>query len=94
MKKFFSQKNIFFDDIEYCPFHKDALIKKYKKNSKFRKPGNLMIKNLFKKWPIKKKKSFFIGDQLSDFECAKKSKLYFEYAKEDFFKQVQNIIKI
>ena len=24
MKKFFSQKNIFFDDIEYCPFHKDA----------------------------------------------------------------------
>lgn len=93
IKKFFSQKNIFFDDVEYCPFHKDALIKKFRKNSQFRKPGNLMVKSLFKKWPIKKKGSFFIGDQISDFNCAKRSNLYFEYAEKDFFKQIQKIIK-
>jgi len=39
------------------------LIKKYKKNSNFRKPGNLMIETLKKKWDINVKKSFFIGDQ-------------------------------
>lgn len=92
VKYFFFKKKIFFNDVEYCPFHKKALIKKYKKNSQFRKPGNLMIKKIFKKWPIDKKKSFFIGDQLTDFKCAKKSNLYFEYAKNNFYDQIKIII--
>ena len=52
-----------------------------------------MVKSLFNKWPVKKKGSFFIGDQISDLNCAKQSNLYFEYAEENFFKQIQNIIK-
>jgi len=93
IKEFFFKKGIFLNDVEYCPFHKQALIKKYKKDSQFRKPGNLMIKSLFKKWPINKKKSFFIGDQITDFKCAKKSNLYFEYPQDNFFYQINKIIK-
>ena len=33
-----------------------------------------------------------IGDKLSDQRCALKSKLKFEYASENFFKQVKKIV--
>jgi len=34
-----------------------------------------------------------IGDKNSDKICAKISKLYFEFAKKNFFYQVRNILK-
>ena len=52
-----------------------------------------MIKNIFKNWHIKKNKSFMIGDKISDEKAAKKSGLYFEYAKDDLFLQFKKIIK-
>jgi D,D-heptose 1,7-bisphosphate phosphatase len=92
LKKIFSKKNVFINEVEYSPFHKDAKILKYKKISNFRKPGNLMIKSLFKNWDIQKKKSFMIGDKKSDFLAAKKSNLKFYYAENDFYKQIKSII--
>ena len=52
-----------------------------------------MIKQIENKWHIKRKKSFMIGDKISDKICAAKSKLYFEFAKENFHLQVKKIIK-
>ena len=52
-----------------------------------------MIKQLKERWHIKANKSFMIGDQIVDQICAKKSKLYFEFAKENFFSQIKRIIK-
>ena len=88
---FFRKKKIFFRKISYCPFHPNAKIKKYRKNSKLRKPGNLMIEEIKKNWRIDNKKSFMIGDKKKDMMAAKKSKIYFEYAKNDFCKQVKLI---
>ena len=34
-----------------------------------------------------------IGDKKSDKLCAKKSGLYFEFAKKNFFNQIRNILK-
>ena len=85
--------NIFINDVSYSPFHPEAKIKKYKKNSLTRKPGNLMIKRIKNKWHINFKKSFMIGDQVSDQLCAKKSKLYFEFVKKNFHSQIKSIIK-
>ena len=34
-----------------------------------------------------------IGDNVSDKTCAKKSGLYFEYAKRNFFYQIKKILK-
>ena len=84
LKNILLKHNIKIHDVIYCPYHPKALIKKYKKNSNFRKPGNLMIETLKKKWDINVKKSFFIGDQKKDFLAAKKSNLNFYYAENNF----------
>lgn len=93
VKTLLDKKNIFISDIEYCPFHINAIKKKYRKNSQFRKPGNLMIKKIKKKWGVISKKAFMIGDQLSDYKAAKKSGIYFEYVENDILKQVKRINK-
>ena len=93
IKQKLQKKNIFFDDINFCPYHPEAKIKKYRKISQLRKPGNLMIKQIRNKWSIKLNKSFMIGDQVTDKICAKNSKLYFEYSKKDFLSQVKQINK-
>lgn len=92
IKTFLSKKNIFFDDVQYSPFHPEGKILKYKKKSLLRKPGNLMIKKIFKNFLIDKKNSFMIGDNLSDEIAAKKSNLRFYYNERNFFLQIIKII--
>jgi len=89
---FLRLKKVYIDDMEYSPFHINAKIKKYRKKSNYRKPGNLMIEKLIKKWKINRKKAFMIGDNKKDNLASKKSKLYFEYAKGSLFKQVKKIV--
>ena len=91
IKNFLNEKNIFFDKVSFCPHHKNGKVKKYIKNCSYRKPQNGMIKNIFKNWDIDKKKSFLIGDQISDKICAQKSKLKFFMAEDDFCYQVRKI---
>jgi D-glycero-D-manno-heptose 1,7-bisphosphate phosphatase len=93
VKFFLIDKKIYINDIRYCPYHKNAIIKKYKKDSKFRKPGNLMINDLFNNWSIIRNKSFMIGDKMSDQLCAKNSSIYFEFAENDLLKQIKKITK-
>lgn len=90
---FFKKKKITINEIKYSPYHPNGIIKKYSKKHDTRKPGIKMIKLIFKKWKINKKASFMIGDKRTDELCAKKSNLYFEFAKKNFFNQVKNIIK-
>ena len=52
-----------------------------------------MIKNIINNYDIDISKSFMIGDKLSDEICAIKSKIYFEYPKKNFYKQIREIIK-
>ena len=92
-KKSLRKHKIKIHDIKFSPFHSKGKIKRYAKNSRTRKPDNLMIKQLLRKWPTNVQNSFMIGDKKSDKMCAKKSGLYFEFAKKNLFKQVKNIIK-
>ncbi len=92
LKTHLATKNIYFDDVQYCPYHPNGKIKKFKRKSSLRKPGNQMIKNILRNWLVNKNKSFMIGDKISDELCAKKSKVYFSYAKRDFYDQVKEII--
>ena len=93
-KNFFSKKKIFFDQIEYCLFHKDSKIVKYRINSKFRKPGNLMIKKIFKNWFVDQKGSFMIGDKRTDLLAAKGAsiKFYYKNKKKNLFNQIKFIL--
>lgn len=91
IKEYLINKKIFINDVKFCPFHPQAIIKKYKKISKYRKPGNLMIEKIFLEWDIIRNKSFMIGDSISDKLAAKKSKLYFEYPKKKIYEQLKKI---
>ena len=93
LKNKLQNKNIYFNEVVFSPFHSKAKIKKYRKFSLTRKPGNLLIKKLKKKWHLNSKKSFMIGDKISDQLASKKSGLYFEFAKRDFLKQIKSVIK-
>ncbi len=93
IKEKLQKKDIYFDDINYCPFHPKAKLRKYRKVTELRKPGNLMIQQIKKKWHIKHNKSFMIGDKVSDKICANKSKLYFEFAEKNFYSQIKRITK-
>jgi D,D-heptose 1,7-bisphosphate phosphatase len=84
--------NIFFNDVQYSPFHPEAKIKKYKKNSLMRKPGNKMIENIKVNWDLNFKKTFMIGDKLSDKIAAKKSNIKFYYSNDNFYVLVKKII--
>ncbi len=82
------------DKIYYCPFHPNAKIKKYKKNSKFRKPNNGMLISAIKKYKLRTRECFMIGDNISDYMCAKKSQIFFEYKKNySLDKQILKILK-
>lgn len=82
------------DEIYYCPFHPKAKIKRYRKNSKFRKPNNGMLLRAIKKFKLKRSECLMIGDKISDYLCAKKSKIFFEYKKNySLDKQILRILK-
>ena len=93
LKTFLRKKNILINDIEYCPYHPRAIVKKYKKKSAYRKPGNMMIKKICKKWKINTRKSFMIGDKKTDKLAALKSNLYYENVSNNFYLQVKKIDK-
>ena len=86
-KKMFQElrkHKIFINDFEYCPYHPNAKIKRFRKISNLRKPNNGMIKKILKKWPVNIKKSFMIGDSVMDEMCAKKSGIKFYYTSKKF----------
>jgi D-glycero-D-manno-heptose 1,7-bisphosphate phosphatase len=85
------KNNIFFNDVKYSPFHPNAKVKKYKKKSLTRKPGNKMIEDIKLNWDLDLKKSFMIGDKITDKSAAEKSKIKFFYAKDNFFKLISQI---
>jgi len=93
LKIFLKKKSITINSIEYCPYHPKAKIKKYRRKTNYRKPGNLMIKKILKKWKIDFNKSFMMGDKISDKIAARKSNLYYENVKDNFYLQIRKIEK-
>ena len=90
-RELLTKKNTTIDKIIFCTFHKDGLIKKYKKNSNLRKPKIGMFNIVNKKWKVDKKKSFMIGDQLTDMQFAKKAKIKgFLFKEKNLFTFIKN----
>ena len=86
------KKDCKINEIFFCPHHSKGLIKKYRKKCRCRKPNNQMILNIMKKYNFKAENLFMIGDQETDYLCAKKSKIFFQYKKKiSLDKQVKKI---
>ena len=93
MKSLLYKEKIVINDIQFCPYHPKAKLKKFRKSSNLRKPGNEMIKKILKNWPIKMSSSIMIGNSETDYLCAKKSNMKFLYTKKNF-KHLLSKIKI
>ncbi len=93
ISKQFIKRGSFIDYTYYCPFHLNAKIKKFKKNSIYRKPGNGMIEKAFKDWEILRNKSILIGDKETDIAAGIKSKIKSFYVEKDVLKQVIKLIQ-
>ena len=83
----------FIDQTYFSPFHPDGKIKKFKKKSNLRKPGNGMIVKAIKDWEIHKQKSFLIGDKQTDIIAGRKSGIKSYLVENDIFFQVKKLIK-
>ena len=58
------------DKFYFSPYHVDANLQKYKKDSDCRKPKTGMLKKIQSEWNISKENMFLIGDRETDIECA------------------------
>ncbi len=63
------------EKILHCPHHPDGIVSGLSKVCDCRKPGNLLFRQLQKKYPIKARASFMIGDKPSDIGFGKNSGL-------------------
>ena len=65
----FQKKGITIKDFFYCPYHTDAIKKKYKKDSYMRKPNPGMLLEAADKNLIDLTQSIMIGDKFSDMQA-------------------------
>lgn len=52
-----------------------------------------MIKEILREWYINKKESIMIGDKETDLLAAKKTNIYFEYDRDNLYKQLKKFFK-
>jgi D,D-heptose 1,7-bisphosphate phosphatase len=58
------------DDFRYCPYHVEATVQAYRRESLMRKPSPGMLLDLLDKWRVDLPSSFLIGDKESDIAAA------------------------
>lgn len=59
------------DAFEYCPFHPEGALERYRRASDRRKPQPGMIIDLLKRFPVDVSRSFVVGDKPSDMDAAR-----------------------
>ena len=59
------------DDIRFCPFHPEAVVEQYRRDSDWRKPAPGMILDLVARWQLDLARCVLVGDQPSDLAAAR-----------------------
>lgn len=58
------------DDWRYCPYHPEATVPAYKRESDWRKPNPGMLNSLLADWQINPRHCVLVGDQSTDAQAA------------------------
>ena len=66
LNRILAEKNAYLDNIYYCPYHPDGVVKKYRKESNLRKPAPGMLLAAAKEMDIDLGQSWMVGDAYSD----------------------------
>lgn len=61
------------DAFEYCPYHPQATIAHYRRESRRRKPAPGMIVDLLARFPVDPANSLLVGDKETDLEAARRA---------------------
>jgi D-glycero-D-manno-heptose 1,7-bisphosphate phosphatase len=73
IKEKLAKEGAYIDAIYYCPHHPEAKIERYRADCNCRKPKPGMLKKAEKEFNIELKRSFMVGDKLSDIEAGKRA---------------------
>jgi D-glycero-D-manno-heptose 1,7-bisphosphate phosphatase len=66
LRKLLGRKHVYLDGIYYCPYHPEAVIPKYRRDSDFRKPNPGMLFQAAEEMDLDLKESWMIGNTYSD----------------------------
>ncbi|HUU17825.1 MAG TPA: D-glycero-beta-D-manno-heptose 1,7-bisphosphate 7-phosphatase [Sedimentisphaerales bacterium] len=69
LEQLLAEKKAFLDGIYYCPYHPDGAVKKYRKESDFRKPNPGMLLKAAEEMDIDLGQSWCVGNSISDMEA-------------------------
>jgi len=69
LKELLAQKGVFLDAIYYCPYHPDGAVKRYRRESDWRKPNPGMLLAAAKDMDLDLGQSWVIGDRQRDVEA-------------------------
>ena len=58
------------DDVRYCPYHTEAKIEAYRRDSEWRKPAPGMLVDLMRAWNIEPRHCLMVGDKDLDMQAA------------------------
>jgi D-glycero-D-manno-heptose 1,7-bisphosphate phosphatase len=69
LKQLLAEKGTYLDQIYYCPYHPEGIVRKYRKESDWRKPNPGMLLTAAEEMNIDLSQSWIIGDSSRDIEA-------------------------